>query len=135
MGEVKEVGTFRIVELQGSGERVEYRCRHPTDRAAFQLGVVLHTDPCQRRDLTAAQARHPPGPGHRQAGLAAQITEQFVAAAAIGDLEGLLSMLAPDTTWTADFGDKAAHSHVTGALEDPESTAAQRDGENAVSAW
>ena len=37
----------------------------------------------------------------------AQITEQFMTAAATGDMEGLLSMLAPDVTWTADSGGKA----------------------------
>jgi RNA polymerase sigma-70 factor (ECF subfamily) len=47
----------------------------------------------------------------------AQITEQFMAAAATGDLEGLLSMLAPDVTWTADSGGKAtaARRPVVGA--------------------
>ncbi|MEU0568855.1 RNA polymerase sigma factor SigJ [Nonomuraea sp. NPDC005983] len=38
----------------------------------------------------------------------AQIAEQFMTAAATGDLEGLLSLLAPDVTWTADSGGKAA---------------------------
>jgi RNA polymerase sigma-70 factor (ECF subfamily) len=37
----------------------------------------------------------------------ARITEQFMTAAATGDLDGLLSMLAPDVTWTADSGGKA----------------------------
>jgi RNA polymerase sigma-70 factor, ECF subfamily len=37
----------------------------------------------------------------------AQITEQFIKAAATGDIEGLLSMLAPDATWTTDSGGKA----------------------------
>ena len=32
----------------------------------------------------------------------AQITEQFMTAASTGDMDGLLSMLAPDVTWTAD---------------------------------
>jgi RNA polymerase sigma-70 factor (ECF subfamily) len=47
----------------------------------------------------------------------AQITEQFMAAAATGDLEGLLSMLAPDVAWTADSGGKAtaARRPVVGA--------------------
>ena len=36
-----------------------------------------------------------------------QITEQFMTAATTGDMEGLLSMLAPDATWTADSGGKA----------------------------
>ncbi|WP_062987352.1 RNA polymerase sigma factor SigJ [Nocardia anaemiae] len=37
----------------------------------------------------------------------AQITDQFMAAAATGDTHGLLSLLAPDATWTADSGGKA----------------------------
>jgi RNA polymerase sigma-70 factor, ECF subfamily len=47
----------------------------------------------------------------------AQITEQFMTAAATGDLEGLLSLLAPDVTWTADSGGKAtaARRPVVGA--------------------
>jgi RNA polymerase sigma-70 factor (ECF subfamily) len=47
----------------------------------------------------------------------AQITEQFMTAAATGDMEGLLSMLAPDATWTADSGGKAsaARRPVVGA--------------------
>ena len=47
----------------------------------------------------------------------AQITEQFMTAAATGDLEGLLSMLAPDATWTADSGGKAtaARRPIVGA--------------------
>ena len=47
----------------------------------------------------------------------AQITEQFMTAASTGDLEGLLSLLAPDVTWTADSGGKAtaARRPVVGA--------------------
>ncbi|MFI1717650.1 RNA polymerase sigma factor SigJ [Streptomyces litmocidini] len=47
----------------------------------------------------------------------ARITEQFMAAAATGDLDGLLSLLAPDVTWTADSGGKAtaARRPVVGA--------------------
>jgi RNA polymerase sigma-70 factor, ECF subfamily len=47
----------------------------------------------------------------------AQITEQFMTAAATGDMEGLLSMLAPDATWTADGGGKtvAARRPLVGA--------------------
>jgi RNA polymerase sigma-70 factor (ECF subfamily) len=47
----------------------------------------------------------------------AQITEQFLTAAATGDLDGLLSMLAPDATWTADSGGKAtaARRPIVGA--------------------
>ncbi|MDT5369138.1 MAG: hypothetical protein QOC62_3569 [Mycobacterium sp.] len=46
-----------------------------------------------------------------------QITEQFMTAAATGDVESLISMLAPDVVWTADSGGKASASRrpVVGA--------------------
>jgi len=46
-----------------------------------------------------------------------RITEQFMTASATGDLDGLLSLLAPDATWTADSGGKttAARRPVIGA--------------------
>jgi RNA polymerase sigma-70 factor (ECF subfamily) len=37
----------------------------------------------------------------------AQITKQFMTAANTGDMDGLLSLLAPDATWTVDSGGKA----------------------------
>src|SRR6202007_305253 len=47
----------------------------------------------------------------------AQITAQFLATAASGDVEALMTMLAPDATWTADSGGKvsAARRPVVGA--------------------
>jgi RNA polymerase sigma-70 factor, ECF subfamily len=47
----------------------------------------------------------------------AGITAQFLATAASGDVEALMSMLAPDATWTADSGGKvsAARRPVVGA--------------------
>ncbi|OBH92829.1 RNA polymerase sigma-70 factor [Mycobacterium sp. E2733] len=47
----------------------------------------------------------------------AQITAQFLATAASGDVETLMTMLAPDATWTADSGGKvsAARRPVVGA--------------------
>jgi RNA polymerase sigma-70 factor, ECF subfamily len=49
----------------------------------------------------------------------ARITEQFMTATATGDLDGLLSLLAPDATWTADSGGKAlaARQPVVGAQQ------------------
>ena len=46
-----------------------------------------------------------------------ELTEQFLTAAATGDLDGLLSMLAPDAVWTADSNGKAsaARRPVVGA--------------------
>ncbi|HEX3548574.1 MAG TPA: RNA polymerase sigma-70 factor [Mycobacterium sp.] len=47
----------------------------------------------------------------------AELTEQFMAAAATGDMERLLAMLAPGATWTADSGGKAtaARRPIVGA--------------------
>ncbi|OBJ13383.1 RNA polymerase subunit sigma-24 [Mycobacterium sp. 1165196.3] len=47
----------------------------------------------------------------------AEITAQFLATAAGGDVEALMSMLAPDATWTADSGGvvSAARRPVVGA--------------------
>ncbi|WP_433634208.1 RNA polymerase sigma factor SigJ [Nocardia sp. CA-120079] len=47
----------------------------------------------------------------------AHITEQFMTAATTGDTVGLLSLLAPEVTWTADSGGKAtaARRPVVGA--------------------
>jgi RNA polymerase sigma factor (sigma-70 family) len=46
-----------------------------------------------------------------------RITEQFMTAATTGDMAGLLALLAPDVTWTADSGGKttAARRPVVGA--------------------
>ncbi|MEU7835544.1 RNA polymerase sigma factor SigJ [Nonomuraea sp. NPDC049129] len=51
------------------------------------------------------------------AATSARVTEQFMTAAATGDLEGLLWLLAPDVIWTADSGGKAtaARRPVVGA--------------------
>jgi RNA polymerase sigma-70 factor, ECF subfamily len=38
----------------------------------------------------------------------AQITDQFLTAASTGDMDGLLALLAPGVTWTADHGGKAS---------------------------
>ncbi|GIF63330.1 putative sigma factor [Asanoa ishikariensis] len=47
----------------------------------------------------------------------ARVTEEFMTAAATGDLAGLLTLLAPNVTWTADSGGKATASRrpVVGA--------------------
>jgi RNA polymerase sigma-70 factor, ECF subfamily len=51
------------------------------------------------------------------AATSAEITEQFMTAASTGDMDGLLAMLAPDATWTADSGGKAtaARRPIVGA--------------------
>ncbi len=49
--------------------------------------------------------------------LSLELTAQFFAAAATGDMDGLMSMLAPDVVWTADSAGKvsAARRPVVGA--------------------
>ncbi|MFF1837395.1 RNA polymerase sigma factor SigJ [Streptomyces sp. NPDC058231] len=68
-----------------------------------------------RKHVQARRRRFTPA----DAAKTAQITEQFMTAAATGDLEGLLSLLAPDATWTADSGGKttAARRPVVGAAK------------------
>ncbi|MGI5157822.1 RNA polymerase sigma factor SigJ [Microbispora sp. CA-102843] len=66
-----------------------------------------------REHVRARRKRFEPA----DAATTARITERFMTAAATGDLEGLLSLLAPDVTWTADSGGKttAARRPVVGA--------------------
>jgi hypothetical protein len=65
----KQVDPFCVVEPQGAGQGIEHAGRHPSQGAALQPGVVLHTHPGQLRDLATTQAGHPPPPRRRQAGL------------------------------------------------------------------
>jgi RNA polymerase sigma-70 factor (ECF subfamily) len=56
-----------------------------------------------REHVRARRKRFEPG----DAAKTARITTQFMTVAATGDMAGLLSLLAPDVTWTADSGGKA----------------------------
>jgi RNA polymerase sigma-70 factor, ECF subfamily len=49
--------------------------------------------------------------------MTAELTDQFMTAASTGDVDGLMALLAPDATWTADSGGKAtaARRPVIGA--------------------
>ncbi|GIF47676.1 RNA polymerase sigma-70 factor (ECF subfamily) [Asanoa ferruginea] len=66
-----------------------------------------------RSHVRARRRRFQPADAARTA----QVTERFMTAAATGDLGGLLALLAPDVTWTADSGGKAtaARRPVVGA--------------------
>lgn len=72
----------------------------PTERAVFVLREVFGFD----YDDTAAAA------------------ERFLAAASTGDMAGLVSLLAPDITWTTDSGGKVT------ALRDLVMVGAERVG-------
>ncbi|MFI7441702.1 RNA polymerase sigma factor SigJ [Nonomuraea indica] len=66
-----------------------------------------------REHVRARRRRFEPGSAARTA----RITERFMAAVTTGDLEGVLALLAPDVTWTADSGGKviAARHPMVGA--------------------
>jgi len=68
-GEVEEVRALGLVELQRAGQRLEHELGDAADLAALQAPVVVGADAGQRRDLLAAQARHPPLAEARQPGL------------------------------------------------------------------
>jgi RNA polymerase sigma-70 factor (ECF subfamily) len=96
----------------------------PTERAVFVLREVFGFD---YEDIAAAvdksvanvrQLAHRANE-HVQArrkkfeptsALSAQATERFLMAAASGDVEGLMAVLAPDVVWTADGGGKKSAS-------------------------
>ena len=59
-GEVGEVCSFGVVELQGAGDGVEDLLGCAVDGAAFELGVVLDAEPGERGDLAASQSGHAP---------------------------------------------------------------------------
>lgn len=57
---------FCLAELQGTGECLQNSGGCPGDLSPFQFRVVVHTDPGEVRDLTAAKTRHPTVTGGRQ---------------------------------------------------------------------
>src|SRR5215218_9074109 len=59
VGEVEQVGAFRVVELEGAGDRVENGGGDSGEGTAFQLGVVLDADPGHGSRLSAAQTGYP----------------------------------------------------------------------------
>ncbi|AQZ62672.1 unnamed protein product [[Actinomadura] parvosata subsp. kistnae] len=68
-------------------------------KSAATVRQVAHR---AREHVRARRKRfHPAGPART-----ARVTERFMAAVTTGDMEGLLSLLAPDVTWTADGGGK-----------------------------
>ncbi len=104
----------------------------PDERAVFVLHDVFgfeHSEIASAIGKSAASVRqiahrargHVRARRHRfepiDAHASEQLTVSFFAAAATGDLDGLMAMLAPDVTWTADSDGKAsaARRPVSGA--------------------
>jgi hypothetical protein len=63
---MEKVGTFGVIELQGTRDRVEHRGGYAGQRAAFELAVVLDADPGECGDLAAPKSRHPARADDRQ---------------------------------------------------------------------
>jgi RNA polymerase sigma-70 factor (ECF subfamily) len=106
----------------------------PDERAVFVLREVFGFDYAEIADAVgkpaptvrqvAHRAREHVRARRKQRGATeidpqrnAEITAQFLATAASGDVEALMAMLAPDVTWTADGGGvvSAARKPVVGA--------------------
>ncbi|WP_063065563.1 RNA polymerase sigma factor SigJ [Nocardia violaceofusca] len=66
------------------------------------VGAVHQTARRARNHVHARRKRSGPVDTARTAA----VTERFITAATTGDMEGLLSLLAPDITWTTDSGGK-----------------------------
>ncbi len=69
-------------------------------RSAMSVRQMAHR---AREHVHARRRRFGPVDAKRNA----QLTEQFLTAASTGDLDGLMALLAPGATWTADHGGKA----------------------------
>jgi RNA polymerase sigma-70 factor (ECF subfamily) len=80
------------------------------DKSVATVRQVAHR---AREHVQARRKRFEPA----DAVTTARITEKFMTAAATGDMGGLLALLAPDATWTADSGGKtiAARQPIVGA--------------------
>jgi RNA polymerase sigma-70 factor (ECF subfamily) len=84
---LREVFGFDYDEIAGAVGKAPAAVRQVAHRARE------HVRARRRRFVPAAES--------------ARVTERFLQAASTGDMEGLLALLAPDVTWTADHGGKA----------------------------
>jgi hypothetical protein len=57
-GQIEQMLTFGLVQLQRAGHRLLHRLRRPGQVATFEPGVIVHADTRQHRDLLPAQADH-----------------------------------------------------------------------------
>ena len=87
---LREVFGFDYDEIAGAVSKSAATVRQMAHRA--------------REHVQARRKRFGPVDAKRNAA----ITEQFLTAASTGDMDGLLTLLAPGATWTADHGGKAS---------------------------
>jgi RNA polymerase sigma-70 factor (ECF subfamily) len=110
-----------LLETLGPDERAVFVLRevfgfdydHIAEAVGKSVVTVRQVAHRAREHIRARRKRFEPV----DAAQTARITAQFMTVAATGDLDGLLSLLAPDAAWTADSGGKAiaARRPVVGA--------------------
>ncbi|MFD7714131.1 sigma-70 family RNA polymerase sigma factor [Streptomyces sp. NPDC059786] len=110
-----------LLETLSPDERAVFVLREVFGFGYADIGAAVGKSAATARQV-AHRAREHVGARRRRfvpvdAARTARITERFMTAAATGDLRGLLSLLAPDVTWTADSGGRttAARRPVVGA--------------------
>ena len=96
---LREVFAFDYDEIAGAVGKSVANVRQVAHRA--------------REHVQARRKRFEPA----DSAMTAELTEQFMSAASTGDVDGLMALLAPDATWTADSGGKAtaARRPIVGA--------------------
>ncbi|MFR9770715.1 RNA polymerase sigma factor SigJ [Nocardia sp. SC052] len=110
-----------LTESVSMGMLIVLETLTPTERAVFVLREVFGFDYDEIASATgksvdavhqtARRARNHVHSRRKRYGpvdtvRTAAVTERFITAATTGDMEGLLSLLAPDITWTTDSGGK-----------------------------
>jgi len=110
-----------VLETLGPDERAVFVLREVFGFGYDEIGAAVGKSTATVRQIAHRAREHVQArrkrfePVDPQVG--AQITAQFLATAATGDVEALMSMLAPDAVWIADGGGKvsAARRPVVGA--------------------
>lgn len=109
-----------VLETLGPDERAVFVLREVFGFDYDEIGGAIGKSATSVRQMAHRAREHVQARRKRfepDAAKSAQVTERFLAAAATGDMDGLLTLLAPNATWTADSDGKAsaARRPVVGA--------------------
>jgi RNA polymerase sigma-70 factor (ECF subfamily) len=98
-----------VLETLGPDERAVFVLREVFGFGYDEIAGAVGKAPAAVRQVAHRAREHVHARRRRfvPAAESAQVTERFLRAASTGDMEGLLALLAPDVTWTADHGGKA----------------------------
>ncbi|TVT55728.1 sigma-70 family RNA polymerase sigma factor [Amycolatopsis rhizosphaerae] len=110
LAESVSMGMLVLLETLTPDERAVFVLREVFGFDYGEIGAAVGKSVVAVRQMAYRARRHVQARRRRfgpaDAARTAEVTERFLTAAATGDLEGLLSMLAPDVTWTTDSGGK-----------------------------